>query len=207
MAGGPNLYGYAGGDPINLSDPFGLCPETGDEFPCVDIEGLDVIVDRCDIRIEDCTGSGVAWGLQRGKGGGPGPGGRPGAGVGRGRRAGPGPSLGPGPQTGLPGDIVLECAADHYSLSGIAMRAPSFIGATPIPKRALGVPTLLGASPFTNPIGILGRRMFPNATVSGRILGTRSLAGIFGRANSLLAAGIFSYDLTTIAMCTSRGGP
>ncbi len=26
MAGGFNLYGYAGGDPINHSDPFGLCP-------------------------------------------------------------------------------------------------------------------------------------------------------------------------------------
>ena len=27
LAGGLNLYGYAGGDPINFSDPFGLCPE------------------------------------------------------------------------------------------------------------------------------------------------------------------------------------
>ena len=26
LAGGLNLYGYAGGDPINFSDPFGLCP-------------------------------------------------------------------------------------------------------------------------------------------------------------------------------------
>ena len=26
LAGGLNLYGYAGGDPINNSDPFGLCP-------------------------------------------------------------------------------------------------------------------------------------------------------------------------------------
>lgn len=25
MAGGLNLYGYAGGDPVNDSDPFGLC--------------------------------------------------------------------------------------------------------------------------------------------------------------------------------------
>jgi hypothetical protein len=28
LAGGLNLYGYAGGDPINFSDPFGLCPES-----------------------------------------------------------------------------------------------------------------------------------------------------------------------------------
>jgi len=26
LAGGLNLYGYAGSDPINSSDPFGLCP-------------------------------------------------------------------------------------------------------------------------------------------------------------------------------------
>ena len=26
MAGGLNLYGYAGGDPVNFSDPFGLNP-------------------------------------------------------------------------------------------------------------------------------------------------------------------------------------
>ena len=25
MAGGINLYGYVGGDPVNFSDPFGLC--------------------------------------------------------------------------------------------------------------------------------------------------------------------------------------
>ena len=34
LAGGLNLYGFAGGDPVNYSDPFGLCPRcnmhTGD---------------------------------------------------------------------------------------------------------------------------------------------------------------------------------
>jgi len=29
LAGGLNLYGYAGGDPVNFSDPFGLCPTCG----------------------------------------------------------------------------------------------------------------------------------------------------------------------------------
>ncbi|MBX3134187.1 MAG: RHS repeat-associated core domain-containing protein [Gemmatimonadaceae bacterium] len=28
LAGGLNLYGYANGDPINFSDPFGLCPDS-----------------------------------------------------------------------------------------------------------------------------------------------------------------------------------
>jgi RHS repeat-associated protein len=32
IAGGLNLYGYAGGDPINSSDPFGLCPPADDNF-------------------------------------------------------------------------------------------------------------------------------------------------------------------------------
>lgn len=27
LAGGLNLYGYAAGDPVNFSDPFGLCPD------------------------------------------------------------------------------------------------------------------------------------------------------------------------------------
>jgi RHS repeat-associated protein len=27
LAGGMNAYGFAGGDPVNASDPFGLCPE------------------------------------------------------------------------------------------------------------------------------------------------------------------------------------
>jgi uncharacterized protein RhaS with RHS repeats len=29
VAGGVNLYEYAGGDPVNRSDPFGLCPYSG----------------------------------------------------------------------------------------------------------------------------------------------------------------------------------
>jgi uncharacterized protein RhaS with RHS repeats len=29
LAGGMNLYGYANGDPINFSDPFGLSPDGG----------------------------------------------------------------------------------------------------------------------------------------------------------------------------------
>jgi RHS repeat-associated protein len=27
IAGGLNVYGFAGGDPVNYSDPYGLCPE------------------------------------------------------------------------------------------------------------------------------------------------------------------------------------
>jgi len=37
LAGGPNLYGFANGDPINFSDPYGLCPTADgedDRKPC-----------------------------------------------------------------------------------------------------------------------------------------------------------------------------
>lgn len=44
IAGGLNLYGYAGGDPINFTDPFGLCGKQG-EGPCpVWFAGLGVNV-------------------------------------------------------------------------------------------------------------------------------------------------------------------
>jgi RHS repeat-associated protein len=36
LAGGLNLYGFAGGDPVNYSDPFGLCPPK-DNVPCRDV--------------------------------------------------------------------------------------------------------------------------------------------------------------------------
>ena len=32
IAGGLNLYGFANGDPVNFSDPFGLCPPEDDNF-------------------------------------------------------------------------------------------------------------------------------------------------------------------------------
>jgi hypothetical protein len=31
LAGGLNLYGFAGGDPVNFSDPFGLCKQKDQE--------------------------------------------------------------------------------------------------------------------------------------------------------------------------------
>jgi len=34
LAGGLNLYGFAGGDPINFWDPFGLCAQGEDDEKC-----------------------------------------------------------------------------------------------------------------------------------------------------------------------------
>jgi len=35
LAGGLNAHGFAGGDPVSYSDPFGLCPIELDGIPCV----------------------------------------------------------------------------------------------------------------------------------------------------------------------------
>jgi hypothetical protein len=41
LAGGSNLYGFAGGDPVNFSDPFGLCGEKdGKACPIDNSDGL-----------------------------------------------------------------------------------------------------------------------------------------------------------------------
>jgi RHS repeat-associated protein len=34
LAGGLNVYGFGGGDPVNFTDPFGLCPVEVDGVPC-----------------------------------------------------------------------------------------------------------------------------------------------------------------------------
>ncbi len=34
IAGGANVYGFASGDPVNFSDPFGLCPPEKTKKPC-----------------------------------------------------------------------------------------------------------------------------------------------------------------------------
>ena len=47
IAGGVNLYGFAEGDPVNYSDPLGLCPEdvrAAEAAACVLIEGSTAIL-------------------------------------------------------------------------------------------------------------------------------------------------------------------
>jgi RHS repeat-associated protein len=50
LAGGVNLYGFAGGDPVNFSDPFGLCPD------CI----LDVFAVALDVT--EIRRKGWSWG-------------------------------------------------------------------------------------------------------------------------------------------------
>lgn len=45
LAGGLNLYGFAGGDPVNFADPFGLCPDPKDPR-CTDLPLIDQLSNR-----------------------------------------------------------------------------------------------------------------------------------------------------------------
>jgi len=49
LAGGLNLYGFAGGDPINFSDPFGLCPPELTGRPCLNMLGGRDLALRSDV--------------------------------------------------------------------------------------------------------------------------------------------------------------
>lgn len=44
LAGGLNLYGFANGDPVTFTDPFGLCPVAKDGIPCTiySVNGADL---------------------------------------------------------------------------------------------------------------------------------------------------------------------
>jgi hypothetical protein len=42
LAGGVNLYAYAGGNPVNYSDPFGLCPDCIFDVVAIGMDLVDV---------------------------------------------------------------------------------------------------------------------------------------------------------------------
>ena len=46
LAGGLNLYGFAGGDPVNFGDPFGLCEEPKDSKTVTDCEKFARMLDE-----------------------------------------------------------------------------------------------------------------------------------------------------------------
>jgi RHS repeat-associated protein len=101
FAGGLNLYGYAGGDPINNSDPFGLCPTVNAAGICTEDwdPGLD-----CDYHpdLMECAGRGTYSGNAY-----------PALGFsGGGQGAGPG---GPGMDLGI-GGVVLAAVTSPSAL-------------------------------------------------------------------------------------------
>jgi RHS repeat-associated protein len=60
LAGGMNLYGFAGGDPVNFSDPLGLCPE-GVGTRSAHQEGRSVVMECEDNTDEVRSGGDPNW--------------------------------------------------------------------------------------------------------------------------------------------------
>jgi hypothetical protein len=55
LAGGLNLYGYAGGDPINFSDPFGLCPDSLSTTEREECEKSKAESEQQDLNVVGCA--------------------------------------------------------------------------------------------------------------------------------------------------------
>jgi uncharacterized protein RhaS with RHS repeats len=65
LAGGMNLYGFAGGDPVNFSDPFGLCVWDlciGEGYAtAVAAAGLATLVTAAYVDLTNKFGSPTTW--------------------------------------------------------------------------------------------------------------------------------------------------
>jgi len=71
IAGGLNLYGFAGGDPVNFSDPFGLCPEGKrlEDGTCpggLSVAEWNAVVDAIDNNMSAEAGTAVRGKLEAG---------------------------------------------------------------------------------------------------------------------------------------------
>jgi RHS repeat-associated protein len=118
----------------------------------------------------------------------------------------PSPTVGPEPEDEIEESAwerFLDCAADHYGVGGLVGRGAVAAGAIPLSKEWLGVPTMPGASKYTNPISYLGHQLLPEARIGTRILGTTRIFGILGRVNPYIGAGLLVYDAVSIGMCMS----
>jgi RHS repeat-associated protein len=90
-----------------------------------------------------------------------------------------------------------SCLESNFGLTAAA--GGSLLGATPVPKKWLGVPVLPKSSRVTNPIslGVPGKLPF-----GGKVLGTRRLGGALGRGNAIAAPLICLVDILSISACT-----
>lgn len=61
LAGGMNLYGFASGDPVNFSDPFGLCPDP--QNPVCTTHGLILTGAMSGFLAAGSSGKNAQWGF------------------------------------------------------------------------------------------------------------------------------------------------
>jgi hypothetical protein len=69
LGGGLNLYGYAGGDPVNHSDPFGLSPDTvvyEDPTAQAHVEKCRAASAQCEQSYQDLHSDSRVWNVRSG---------------------------------------------------------------------------------------------------------------------------------------------
>lgn len=100
---------------------------------------------------------------------------------------------------------LAACVADQYGLNLASLI--SGIGAIPVKKSWIGVPTLPGASRHTNIISWLGFEIFPGWNISRPIMGSVRIFGIIGRLNPYVLGALLITDGVMVGLCMANGGP
>lgn len=97
-------------------------------------------------------------------------------------------------------NCIYQCMLRKLGIAD-SLNIASGVGATPIPKSALGMPTIRGASTHTNAISASGQVTGYNPKIGTQILGTNRVLGLLGRLNLVAFTGLTSYNVTQLAMC------
>ena len=220
LAGGVNEYAYAGGDPVNATDPSGLSWECFAGRYYAEAAAFRTPGGVWSLAsVTACGGGGGSttrrWEdryLENGPAGwnpyvsygNPHPterasGARRPPSTGRGTLAVNIGDTGAARTRALPG-----CIRDHYGLPSAAVRGVTWGAATPLYKPWLNVPVIGNSSAFTNPVSYVGLRHFPGTKMGVRVLGTNRVFGLAGRANVFVAGGLALYDAVSVWGCALR---
>jgi RHS repeat-associated protein len=198
--GGINLYAFGDDDPINAADPDGLQPD----IHCSVIPHASSVTDKFGPHYDGkfyyefvCRSGGGSTSAS------PQPARRAHSGGG-GRGTG---ATNIGEKTDRELAIIASCASEYYGMAGVAgalARGSIWGGAWPVFKPSVGLPIIGESSSYTNPISLFGLRNFPGLKLPVRVLQTKRVFGLVGRANVAVAAALLAYDVANIGSCASQ---